>query len=350
MNLNFIHKLMGVTLLSLISVTCNAQDLIARQAPVDRHMKNLNSVKIGKSYSSTVDLNNPANHIYTNWEHKNLRNAKGFVPSNARIDLRGFHMPTDSRKVTSKFGRRWGKNHEGLDIKVYVGDTIRAAFDGKVRIASYNAGGYGYYIVIRHPNGLETLYGHMSRLIADEDDIVKAGEPIGLGGNTGLSFGSHLHFETRICGRPIDPALMFDFPNQDVTGDFFVTRETYGTKGSAVEKTTNSLNPNEDNRDALASSRSLRNTENTVQSKENEESTNDNVAKAQEEKTVTSSTNNRARRKKAARKEATSYTVKNGDTFYDIAHRHGMTVGQLARLNGTTAQKLLHKGDKIRVK
>ena len=349
--MNFIHKLMGVTLLSIISATCAAQDLVARQAPVDRHMKNVNKVKIGKSYSSTIDLNNPADHIYTNWEQKNLRNAKGYVPQNTKIDLRGFAMPTDSRKVTSKFGRRWGKNHEGLDIKVYVGDTIRAAFDGKVRIASYNAGGYGYYIVIRHPNGLETLYGHMSKLIADANDIVKAGQPIGLGGNTGLSFGSHLHFETRICGRPIDPALMFDFANQDVTNDFFVTRETYGSHNSAVENTTNSMQVIE-NKEALASTRSARENEMGTGEKDSRDGLSDIPAKAQEDKETTAATGSsrRSRRSKAARKETTSYTVKNGDTFYDIAHRHGMTVGQLARLNNTSAKKLLHKGDKIRVK
>ena len=143
-------------------------------------------------------------------------------------------MPTPSRKINSPFGPRWGRQHEGLDIKVYIGDTIRAAFDGKVRICKYNGGGYGYYIVIRHPNGLETLYGHLSKQIVKKDQVVRAGEPIGLGGNTGKSNGSHLHFETRVLGQPINPALMFDFEHQDVVSDYFVLQNGI-SKGSSAQ-------------------------------------------------------------------------------------------------------------------
>ena len=127
-------------------------------------------------------------------------------------------------------------------MKVYIGDTIYAAFDGKVRVVK-NEGdrrGYGKYIVIRHPNGLETLYGHLSKQIVSEDQIVKAGEPIGLGGNTGRSTGSHLHFETRLAGTAINPAQMFDFEHQDIVSDFFTTRQAYG--GSrAVASTTHRM-------------------------------------------------------------------------------------------------------------
>ena len=143
-------------------------------------------------------------------------------------------MPTPSRKINSNFGPRWGRQHEGLDVKVYIGDTIRAAFDGKVRICKYNGGGYGYYIVIRHPNGLETLYGHLSKQIVKKDQVVRAGEPIGLGGNTGKSSGSHLHFETRVLGQPIDPALLFDFEHQDVVSDYFVLQNGI-SKGNGAQ-------------------------------------------------------------------------------------------------------------------
>ena len=111
---------------------------------------------------------------------------------------------------------------------MYIGDTIRAAFSGKVRMVKYEAGGYGKYVVIRHGNGLETIYGHMSKHLVAEDEIVEAGQPIGLGGNTGRSTGSHLHFETRLCGVALNPALMFDFKNQDVVGDYYMFyRDTY---------------------------------------------------------------------------------------------------------------------------
>ncbi len=111
-----------------------------------------------------------------------------------------------------------------MDIKVYIGDTIRSAFSGKVRIVDYERKGYGKYVVIRHPNGLETVYGHLSKHLVGENQVVKAGEPIGLGGNTGRSTGSHLHFETRFLGQAINPAEMFDFVAQDVTGDYYTFR------------------------------------------------------------------------------------------------------------------------------
>jgi murein DD-endopeptidase MepM/ murein hydrolase activator NlpD len=146
-------------------------------------------------------------------------------------------MPTPSRVITSNFGARWGRQHKGLDIKVYTGDTIRAAFSGKVRIVRYEAKGYGKYVVIRHPNGLETYYGHLSKQLVREDQDVRAGEPIGLGGNTGRSTGSHLHFETRLCGVALNPALMFDFRNQDVVGDEWTfCRSTYNKESSQATR------------------------------------------------------------------------------------------------------------------
>lgn len=170
-------------------------------------------------------MENPSSDLYPTWENRYAHKATP-MPDEYRIDLRGFCMPTPSRVITSNFGRRWGRWHKGLDIKVYIGDTIRAAFSGKVRIVDYEAKGYGKYIVIRHNNGLETIYGHLSRQIVRENQYVKAGEPIGLGGNTGRSTGSHLHFETRLCGVALNPALMFDFPNQDVIGDFYTYRKS----------------------------------------------------------------------------------------------------------------------------
>ena len=131
-------------------------------------------------------------------------------------------MPTTHTKITSKCGPRWRRMHNGLDIKVYIGDTIRAAFDGRVRMVKYERRGYGKYVVIRHDNGLETIYGHLSKQIVAENEYVKAGDPIGLGGNTGRSTGSHLHFETRFLGEVINPEFMFDFPNQDIVADSYL--------------------------------------------------------------------------------------------------------------------------------
>ena len=241
LKLTTIKRTLGVVLFSFVASSSIAQDLIARQAPADRRMKDVHNVKIGSTLS-TVNLANPAADIYADWDNGGVWNVSGYAPANMRIDLRGFAMPTTSRKVTSNYGPRWGRQHAGIDVKVYIGDTIYAAFDGKVRVVK-NEGdrrGYGKYIVIRHPNGLETLYGHLSKQIVSEDQIVKAGEPIGLGGNTGRSTGSHLHFETRLAGKAINPAQMFDFEHQDIVSDFFTTRQAYGGT-SAVASTTHRM-------------------------------------------------------------------------------------------------------------
>ncbi len=208
------------TLFALTTLPVAAQDLLARQAPVDRKMKAVDTL-IFKSLTAREEMESPAAQLYEDFNNKYAHRIAN-VPDSFKISLRHFCMPTTSRVVTSNFGARWGRQHKGLDIKVYIGDTIRAAFSGKVRIVKYEAAGYGKYIVIRHPNGLETIYGHLSAQLVAENQIVRAGEPIGLGGNTGRSTGSHLHFETRLCGMALNPALMFDFRNQDVTGDYYV--------------------------------------------------------------------------------------------------------------------------------
>ena len=181
-----------------------------------------------------VDLENPASFLYPEWSNSYVHNFdKVNLPDSVIISMKGYVMPTDSTYITDKFGYRprRGRQHMGLDIRIKTGDTIRAAFDGKVRISRYERRGYGHYLVIRHPNGLETLYGHLSKKLVAENDIVHAGDPIGLGGNTGRSTGPHLHFETRILGNAINPALMFDFPNHRAQTDFYVyeknTRAVY---------------------------------------------------------------------------------------------------------------------------
>ncbi len=202
------------------------QDLLARQAPIDRKMKAVDTIML-RNIAAREEMESPAAKLYDSWDNKYAHRATE-MPDRYRIDLRHFCMPTPSRVVTSNFGWRWGRNHKGLDIKVYIGDTIRAAFSGKVRIVRYERGGYGNYVVIRHNNGLETIYAHMSKNLVKENQLVRAGEAIGLGGNTGRSTGSHLHFETRLCGVALNPALMFDFREQDVTGDYYVyNKDTY---------------------------------------------------------------------------------------------------------------------------
>lgn len=221
MNFKKIIRTISVSLLLTLSASpVVAQDLLARQAPVDRKARKVDTLALQKLIN-TENLESPAADLYDEWNNVYAHKTEN-VPDSFRISLRNFCMPTVSRVVTSNFGSRWGRQHKGIDIKVYIGDTIRAAFSGKVRMVKYNPGGYGKYIVIRHPNGLETIYGHLSKQLVSEDQEVRAGDVIGLGGNTGRSTGSHLHFETRLCGLALNPALMFDFRNQDVVGDYYV--------------------------------------------------------------------------------------------------------------------------------
>ena len=153
------------------------------------------------------------------------------------VCLHDHTMPTPSRKITSKFGHRWGRAHRGLDIKVQMGDTIRVAFGGEVTIVKYDARGYGKYVVVRHENGLETVYGHLSKQLVKVGDYLSSGTPVGLGGNTGRSTGCHLHFETRINGEAIDPSLMFDFANQDVVAEYFNPRTKSAIKKRKIKET-----------------------------------------------------------------------------------------------------------------
>lgn len=232
MNLKKIVKTFAISmLLAVTSTTANAQDLLARQAPVDRKMAAVDTIML-RNITMREELESPSADLYANWDNKYAHRATE-LPETYKIDLRRFTMPTTSRVITSNFGSRWGRQHKGLDIKVYIGDTIRAAFSGKVRIVRYERGGYGKYIVIRHNNGLETIYGHLSKQLVEENQEVRSGEVIGLGGNTGRSTGSHLHFETRLCGVALNPALMFDFRAQDVTGDYYAfNKETYDNEST----------------------------------------------------------------------------------------------------------------------
>lgn len=128
-------------------------------------------------------------------------------------------FPIKKSSITSDFGMRSVRWHYGTDLDLNTGDTVVAAFDGIVRIAQFDRLGYGHYILLRHYNGLETLYGHLSAYNVKVGDLVKAGEMIGLGGNTGRSTGSHLHYEVRYQGNAINPVDLYDFQNSRLKVD-----------------------------------------------------------------------------------------------------------------------------------
>ena len=237
MNFNCIIKTGLVAVAAMVSLSSFSQDLVARQAPIDKKLKTVDSLALQKQIRAEQS-EYPALSLYPNWNNQYVHAyGNAIIPETYTIDLTGFHMPTPSTKITSPFGPRWRIMHNGLDLKVNIGDTIVAAFDGKVRIVKYERRGYGKYVVIRHDNGLETVYGHLSKQLVEENQLVKAGEVIGLGGNTGRSTGSHLHFETRFLGIAINPIYMFDFPKQDIVADTYTFRKTKSVKRAGSHDT-----------------------------------------------------------------------------------------------------------------
>jgi len=158
--------------------------------------------------------NHPAEDIYNNiWTSDHVNPYKipiDSLPDSIRIDMSNFVVPVRGT-MTSVFGPRRYRFHYGVDLRLKIGDSVRSAFSGKIRIIDYEARGYGHYIVIRHNNGLETVYGHLSAVLVSLNQNVKAGQLIAFGGNTGHSTGPHLHFEMRYIGNALNPAHIIDF-------------------------------------------------------------------------------------------------------------------------------------------
>lgn len=224
-----ITSLLAITLSSGI---CLAQDTVPIIPDIDIPIERVDSCVFGNFLMPPLS-ENPASSLYKTWTNSGISVIEGSqVPDTFSIDLRGYCMPTEHTQINDVFGYRPRRRrvHYGLDVKVELGDTIRAAFDGKVRIRAYQRRGYGHYVVLRHENGLETVYGHMSKVLVNENQLVYAGEPIGLGGSTGRSTGNHLHFETRLVGTAINPALMFDFPHQCTTSENYQFVKRAATK------------------------------------------------------------------------------------------------------------------------
>jgi hypothetical protein len=202
-----------------------------------------------------------------------------------------FVIPHPGR-VTSRYGWRRGRYHNGIDISLNTGDTVVAAFSGKVRYARYNEGGFGNLVVVRHFNGLETFYAHLSKHLVVPNQEVKAGDPIGLGGNSGRSYGAHLHFETRFYDAPMDPEQIIDFKSQALKSENLFIHKGLFRPGASASST------------AVAS--------------------NDG--------------------------DVTYHRVRSGDTLGHLARKYRTSVRTLCRLNGIRATTTLHIGQKLRVR
>lgn len=259
----------------------------------------------------------PINDWYPTWDNQYVRLYHGnYSYKGDSINLilanddYGYFVPPVKGQFLSPFGYRGKRMHSGVDIKLNLHDTVVAAFSGVVRMARYFSG-YGNCVVIRHYNGLETLYGHLSKLSVAVNQKVYAGELIGLGGSTGRATCNHLHFETRFMGDAFNPKQLIDFDNYSLTtNNFLITPSTFGRS-----------------RDYLPSGCVV--------------SANPDLAS-----TVTMATNPVAKSKAKSK----YHTIKSGDTLYSIANRNGTTVKKLCSINGIKQSKVLKPGTKLRVK
>ena len=154
------------------------------------------------------------------------------MPKSVVIDLvdslTSYHCPYQgSVHPRGKYGPRRRRQHQGVDLPLKTGDPVYATFCGRVRISQYNKGGYGNLVIIRHDNGLETYYGHLSERMVEPGQWVEAGQIIGLGGSTGRSTGPHLHFETRYYGQSFDPERLIDFKNGTLSRETFLLKKSF---------------------------------------------------------------------------------------------------------------------------
>lgn len=236
----------------------------------------------------------PASDIYSNWDSLSVHYPRFNFAT--KTDTTFLPLFEDGSRyvqpvpgfVTSNFGLRRRMFHYGIDLQLNTGDTVVSAFDGVVRLTKRSRS-YGYVVVIRHYNGLETLYAHLSKILVQPNEKVYAGVPIGLGGNTGWSRGSHLHWETRYLGAAIDPNDIYNFTSKSLRSvSLAISKHTF---------------------DYL----------------------------------------NKIHLYKKKLKCVKSHTVKKGETLSQIAKKHGTTVQKLKKLNKLKGNKVKPK-QRIRVR
>lgn len=251
----------------------------------------------------------PSGDLYTSWDTATIHPYSffsSFKKDSANIILTsptdcGFVLPFDGN-VTSSFGWRKGRPHYGTDIDLETGDTVLSAFDGMVRIARLNRS-YGNVVIIRHNNGLETVYAHLSKILVEPGQVIQAGQVLGLGGNTGHSFGSHLHFEMRYLGQAIDPEDFINFESAILkNNNILITKSDVEAKYDLRALHSRHRRDLNYNRDSFGKF-----------------------------------------------KNGKFHTVKKGDTLGKIARRHHTTVKAICKKNGIKQSKKLRLGQKIKV-
>ena len=284
--------------LTLASILCASISLSAinfvdiDKNPDTLHLKNIefDNDFFADNDDEDSDSSVPADDLYNFlWSSERINPYQVKIDSvpDTDIDLTGFVFPTASSHITSSFGPRYnrGRFHYGTDIGLAVGDTIYSVFDGTIRIVGYEKRGYGHYVVIRHKNGLESVYAHFSKVLIDINQEVKAGDPIGLGGNTGRSTGPHLHFELRFLGNAFNTTKVINYDTKNCYANtYHISKtETFNHK-TEIDKL----------------------------------------------------------------KQARYHKVRSGETLSKIARRYGTTVAQLCQLNKISKNTMLKIGRTIR--
>ena len=333
--------LMAITLFALGLSAQNLQsassyskmhnDLLAKQNRVK------DQIRVQEAQKYAADLYEecePEPDIYTEGWESNLVNCykDANVPNTKVLDVRHYVMPIKGNYVTSHYGYRpqFGRTHKGIDLRAAIGDTVYSAFSGRVRLTRFERGGYGFYVIVRHEYGLETVYGHLSRFLVKPDQYVKAGQPIALSGNTGRSTGPHLHFETRFMGYAINPEAIFDFANRCTHTDSYTFSKANYTKA----------------RDYAPSKRYNQAKKSAAEEKETATATKKSSNNNKKEQTVAST---RKSTKESREDSRSTYKVRQGDNLTKIAKNNGMTVAQLKKLNGLTGDDVA-EGKVLRVK
>lgn len=240
-------------------------------------------------------------------------------------------IPIDGAMVSS-FKYRGARFHHGVDLDLDIGDPVKSAFDGVVRYAQYNKGGFGNCVIIRHYNGLETYYAHLSKIKVRPYQRVSAGQVIGLGGNTGRSFGPHLHFEVRFYDNALDPTDIFDFENKKLKDEnLFICPSMFNYravshKNVLLERFKN--DPSMQNK-----------IEDDYEESLHAHGNNDQNSEAAHRPIVERPNSN-----------SKYHKVRSGDTLSGIARKYGTSVDKLCRLNGLRKNTVIQIGQKIRVK
>lgn len=257
------------------------------------------------------------NLFYCNWN--NQQTHCYFIPApdtagGVALEL----LKGDEKFFLPRYGTLWSvfkKTHKGLDIDLKTGDTVVSMFDGIVRYAQFNTGGFGNLVIIRHYNGLETYYGHLSKIKVKVDQKIKAGDIIGLGGNTGRSYNPHLHLEVRFQDHPLDPFQFIDWNKRELkTNVLKLTREAFSPWELGIQPV------------------DISNPDYTTIANPSVSITDSVVVAAQSDPA------------------AVFYTIKKGDTLYSIAKANHTTLQQICLWNGIKDPDKIYLGQKLRVK